>query len=83
MKPRASSWSANETIDDDAEPMRQRAAETMGYSMTDCDAFEARRQYAQNWPGEHGPENHLKFLIRRSERQMDEAIALGRTGGKK
>lgn len=68
--------------DNELNEIHARAAKVMGYSMVETDLFDARRQYAQNYPGDDGPERHLKELIRRSERQMDESIALGRKGAK-
>lgn len=54
----------------------RRAAESAGYSMTDTDAFSAREQYAKNFPG--GPEQHLRELVRRSNKSTQEAIDLAK-----
>ena len=60
----------------------RRAAESAGYSMENTDAFDTRGQYAQNFPGDLGPEQHLSRLIRNAEKQTQDAIDLGRKGAK-
>lgn len=77
---KAISWQPES--DDELSQIHERAAQTMGYSMHDTDLFQAREQYERRFPGPDGPERHLSELIRRSEKQTDESIALGKAGRK-
>lgn len=79
---RAVSWTSPNETGDELSEIHRRAAETMGYSM-EKDCFDARQEYEQRFPGNRGPEEHLRQLIKQSERSCDEAIALGRKGGGK
>lgn len=76
---KVTSWSSEPA--DDAEAIRERAAESAGFAMN-LDAFDARRAYAANWGGTDGPERHLAHLIRNAERETDKAIELGKAGRK-
>ncbi len=73
------------SADDDSElaSFQRRAEEVMGYSMVDTNLFQAHEQYERRWPGPDGPIDHLRWLVRRGDKQTQEAIDLGRKGGAK